>query len=1699
MQKIEDELKARAVRLVNDHQVRAFTHGYCGGRGQAARCRQGVGTSLGTPSSTDGRSEPYLRRHRAPHCSIAHRRLSDRRARRPDNPVPRHRRSLHLHGRQLHVYPSAVSAGEGSVRGLPTGGSRDDLPPNGGFLAESKEFANTDPVALKGWDSGQNAALVAWVGEHQTKALKAYGAQPLLLREHAHQEESYRTGGYAQRQVFELAQNAADALARANRPGRVEFRLTQDALYCADEGQVFDRKGLEAISFAHLSPKRGEEMGRFGLGFKSVLGVSDSPQVLSRSISVGFDRTAAAAALKAAVPDATEFPVLRWPTLIDPVSAMEQDPILRELAWASTIIKVPLREHAEHLVEHLRDFPAEFLLLAPHIAEMRLTCTAPEDTFELTVRCETLDGPRRRLRGGGKSTDWLVWHRHHEPSEDALAEVGQTIRRDRVRVSYAVALDDATSVGRFWAYFPLQDQTSARGIHNAPWRVSDDRTTMIPGVFNNELLDVLGGLIVEAMPWLATDQDPARHFDYLPARGREAQYEADRYLAEIIPILARRVPCVPNALGALTKPDELVVLNSDVRFGHGTYVTYERRTTDPATTPHSACYTTTTRRARLRSLVRPTEGRAAPNEIPADKWLERLVVPPDDDRCRAALDVVFAVDDEPLRREFASARILPDTGGTLHDLRSTKTLFISGSILSGTPGLHVMRESFAAHALTQTRLLELGFEPVDATAELRRLLGVATRKWGAREWDALWGVVPEVTAKTAEELLTTHVAQGGELRIRVRSGKWVSPYAAIVPGVAEPLSADLSVDEVYHEDHLPQLVHIGLGRRPQHSAAALHDLTYMEYLRLTREQYVAQFKVAPRPTKDACNFVSGLGLGPLYVLPRFRDTNDETACAIWTRELLEADLPATESFGHVNARQFPPMEVQAPHIWAAARYGLIETAWGHRPATATLHPDLREHAPLLPVAAYDAAAKLRTIRDLDEVPGEVWVEFIERDPRGGTAATLGAMLVLAASDADVAGRGWNRVPAMVGTTATSAVAAEVLVATTDEELRVLVGGSNPHVRVSDAEECERLVGIFGCQSAAAFLTVEHHIETPGEPIALLDRFSGLRRRGSARLDGWTVVSGADLYRSVTTPEGTTQDSVEVAFVDADPAGRILHVTDLDDHELLAHISDRFDLRLDDHAIDRVLEDTKDQDVRLKISQCRLATSIADKLAALLPDSALETKLPRGLLNVVRDTTEHLEANHIAALLHQVHGYNVLVELKHLLAEAGFDTPKTWAGSPGAVGFVRSLDMPVEYAGSSSATLGPELTVLGPPGLPTLHPYQKDLRDLIRDLIQADPAERALMYLPTGAGKTRVSIEALVDAIRAGDVRGPVLWIAQTEELCEQAVQTWSTVWREFGDRPLKVYRLWSTNNVGDSADEVSVIVATDAKLASIRDRDEYQWLPRRVHPIVLDEAHGAIATGITETLRWLGIDGKRTERPFLGLTATPFRGGEDATKRLVSRFGNNLLNVLGEDPYKTLQDDGVLARVEHRELAGGEFRLDASELPHYEKFHDVPKSVLDRVGKDQARTQALVDDIATLPTDWPVLVFTASVLSAQILAALLRLKKIEASSVSGATPVYERRRIVEDFRRGALRVVTNCNVLTEGFDAPAVRALYIARPTFSPNAYVQMVGRGLRGPKNGGKEECLVVNIADTFAQFGHSLAYKQFNYLWASDSGGAS
>ena len=53
-------------------------------------------------------------------------------------------------------------------------------------------------------------------------------------------------------------------------------------------------------------------------------------------------------------------------------------------------------------------------------------------------------------------------------------------------------------------------------------------------------------------------------------------------------------------------------------------------------------------------------------------------------------------------------------------------------------------------------------------------------------------------------------------------------------------------------------------------------------------------------------------------------------------------------------------------------------------------------------------------------------------------------------------------------------------------------------------------------------------------------------------------------------------------------------------------------------------------------------------------------------------------------------------------------------------------------------------------------------------------------------------------------------------------------------------------------------------------------------------------------------------------------------------------------------------------------------------------------------------------------------------------------------------------------------------------------PVYSPNLYFQMIGRGLRGPRNGGTDRCLIVNVQDNIDNFERRLTFSDLDWLWA-------
>ncbi|WP_327656138.1 sacsin N-terminal ATP-binding-like domain-containing protein [Streptomyces sp. NBC_00483] len=209
--------------------------------------------------------------------------------------------------------------------------------------------------------------------------LQAWSGSAARFREDANAEEDLALGGYRDRLVVELAQNAADAAARAGVEGRLALTLKDGVLAAANTGAPLDEAGVESLSTLRASAKREDTsgaVGRFGVGFAAVLAVSDEPAVVGRSGGVRWSLTDA----RLAASDTA----LRSPDLGDELRRRDGHVPLLRLPFAAegsapdsydTVVILPLRDGAaEALAARLLEGVDDTLLLAlPGLTEVVIT------------------------------------------------------------------------------------------------------------------------------------------------------------------------------------------------------------------------------------------------------------------------------------------------------------------------------------------------------------------------------------------------------------------------------------------------------------------------------------------------------------------------------------------------------------------------------------------------------------------------------------------------------------------------------------------------------------------------------------------------------------------------------------------------------------------------------------------------------------------------------------------------------------------------------------------------------------------------------------------------------------------------------------------------------------------------------------------------------------------------------------------------------------------------------------------------------------------------------------------------------------------------------------------------------------------------------------------------------------------------------
>ncbi|MFC8534479.1 sacsin N-terminal ATP-binding-like domain-containing protein [Streptomyces sp. NPDC057249] len=363
--------------------------------------------------------------------------------------------------------------------------------------------------------------------------LAAWGAGPARFREDANAEEDLALGGYRDRLVVELAQNAADAAARAGVPGRLRLTLhpatdgTPAVLAAANTGAPLDATGVESLSTLRASAKReGHEgaVGRFGVGFAAVLAVSDEPAVTGRHGGVRWSLAEARELAREAAVGSPglgdelrrrdgHVPLLRLPLPAEGTAPDGYD----------TVVVLPLRDGvAEDLVGRLLAAVDDALLLTLTGLE-EVVVETPEGVRTLR---RSQHGPYTHIEDSAHGTNRWRTAVHQGPVEPAL--LADRPLEERLRphwsVTWAVPVDADGA--------PVHPRTAP--VVHAP--TPTDEPLGLPA------------LLIASLPLDTTRRHPAPGplTDFLVQRAADAYAEL---LGDWEPVSVATISLVPGPLG----------------------------------------------------------------------------------------------------------------------------------------------------------------------------------------------------------------------------------------------------------------------------------------------------------------------------------------------------------------------------------------------------------------------------------------------------------------------------------------------------------------------------------------------------------------------------------------------------------------------------------------------------------------------------------------------------------------------------------------------------------------------------------------------------------------------------------------------------------------------------------------------------------------------------------------------------------------------------------------------------------------------------------------------------------------------------------------------------------------------------------------------------------------------------------------------
>lgn len=339
----------------------------------------------------------------------------------------------------------------------------------------------------------------------------------------------------------------------------------------------------------------------------------------------------------------------------------------------------------------------------------------------------------------------------------------------------------------------------------------------------------------------------------------------------------------------------------------------------------------------------------------------------------------------------------------------------------------------------------------------------------------------------------------------------------------------------------------------------------------------------------------------------------------------------------------------------------------------------------------------------------------------------------------------------------------------------------------------------------------------------------------------------------------------------------------------------------------------------------------------------------------------------------------------------------------------------------------------------------------------------LLQMPTGTGKTRLFASIVRDLHDYGCKLGKafkVLILVHRQELVDQTAKTLGLNYNV-------------AHGIIMSGTKQQMYYPTQIASVQTLSRRLKHWVEKDFDFIIIDEAHHALAKSYIEICEIF------EKSKILGVTATPYRIN---AKPFTLLFNALIVSM----KVSEFIERGFLSKYDYYSIKPtSAIQKAIDNIDSYDIDGDYAISAMSKVLDTHQIHSNLIDTYNKYAKGKKGIIYTINKNHNIHVRDKYREEGYNAEAIDSDTPPDERKKIINWFKNGKIKILCNVNIFSEGFDCPDVEFIQLARPTASLSLYLQQVGRGLRVHPD--LEKVIFLDNVGSYNKYGLPSSYRNW------------